>query len=1068
MWGQDKYANFRQINGLQSIKLSPESNSIRFKLRFKGFLYGYIIGDFNNWEKSEEFKLIWKPDHNDGVLRMIKDVSFGKALSAGRHEYSYILVDSEGNELKLSLSDQCFEPFYFTWYTIASGIEIKASEDHITPGFPLDLVAIKHSLHNRKEIADVLWSVLPKLDGVEIINDQLLVPPTVINEIDEIKIKCHEVSTGTIAERIFPITTKQRLGKLIHFIKMDNVYKGDNFLWNIWAYDNEKPSSVINFDGHSDFGLISECDYENIIVRKTTWGNGWNNEWSEQTPSFSLNGETQNFYVIYGDNKIYTSLKDVVTYTNPKIEYAVMDDDDKITAYLSHEPLIGTQFELYINSELQDKTVAIVKYERKQVIFTNLPAIISPQQLVEIRANNTFLPTKVTLREYLNKFYYLGNDLGVKFFAHNISLKLWAPTAFKVELLFYKDWQTPTDQYLKQFILDFDRKTGVHTAIIDRFHEHNYYLYKLYFHELDQDGKPIIKATFAVDPYATSIGLNGDKGYLVDINSVTTMSNGWLSDCRPYLAKKEDSIIYEIHLRDFSILESSGTKVEYRGKYLGLAQEGTQIGTLNMPDVQPVKTGIDSLVELGITHAHILPFFDFATVDETRLNDPYNRNWGYDPKNFNAPDGSYSVNPYDPALRIREVRTMVHALHKNGIRIVMDMVYNHMYDTRNMDNIVPGYYFRTDYLGRFTNGSGCGNELATERPMISKFIVDSILHWINNYHIDGIRFDLMELIDFATIEKVVQAVHEIDPTILVYGEPWKGGDSPLTNGTYRGRQRNRDFSIFNDIFRNAIRGNNDPGNGFVNGNQHNAEKAWAVVEGLKGSIYGLTFKPAESINYADAHDNYTLWDHIEKSQNHNLENGQYRLNLPENPFESSLVRQNLLALSIILTAQGIPFLQGGTEILRTKNGDHNSYRSGDEINAFYWQDKIRFKSVFDYVKGLIQLRKEHPAFRITDRRSIDDHVRISVVKNDSSGVIVSHLKDHVNNDSWKDIVIIYNATAIDNYPINDLLPPSGNNLWHLVVNHKYAGTNTIASYLPDEVPVMKSYSIMVLHSYVRV
>lgn len=1065
MWGQDKFGNFRQINGLQSIKPSPESNSIRFKLRFKGFLYGYVVGEFNNWEKREEYRLNWKPDYNDGVLRMIKDVAFKDKLPPGRHEYSYILIDSEGNEFKLSLSDQAFEPFYFTWFAVKSGIEIKSSEDVITVGFPLDLVAVKNSLHNRKEVVDVKWVVFPKTNTINVSEEGKLLIEDNSDQLEEIKVKCYDQHDNAVAERVYKIVNELREeDNLVHFIKMDNIYSGDNFCWDIWAFEDNKPSQVINFAGHSDFGVLASCNLANIIVRKKVWGNGWCNDWSEQTPSFKLKKTARNFYVVYGDDKVYTSLRDVVVYTNPKIEYAVMDDSDKIIAYLSHEPLIGTQFELFIDDIKQDNVIAIIKSERKQVILTNLPSAINSQQLIEIRASNTFLPAKVILRDYLNRYNYSGNDMGVRFFSHNISFKLWAPTAVKVELLLYKSWDNPHEEFNLKYNLEYDVKTGVHSTIIERKVEHSYYLYRLHFHEIDKNGKHFTRITHAVDPYATAIGLNGNIGYLIDINARATMSDGWLSDCRPYLAQKEDSIIYELHLRDFTILPESGVKEEYRGKFMGMSQSDTSVSSNNMR----VTTCVDSLVELGITHAHILPFFDFATVDESRLTDPDNRNWGYDPKNFNAPDGSYSTNPYDPSLRIKEVRSMIHNLHQKGIRVVMDMVYNHMYDTRNMDNIVPGYYFRTDSLGKYTNGSGCGNELATERPMVSKFIVDSVLHWVKSYNIDGVRFDLMELIDFDTIQKVVKALHDIDPTILVYGEPWKGGDSPLSNGTYRGRQRNRDFSIFNDIFRNAIRGNNDPGNGYVNGDPHSADKTWAVVEGLKGSIFSLTFKPSESINYVDAHDNYTLWDHIEKSQNHNLIDGKYRLGLPQQIFESSLVRQNTLAMAIILTAQGIPFIHGGAEFLRTKNGDHNSYRSNDKINAFYWHDKVKFKPVFDYIKGLIQLRREHPAFRIANRRSIEDHQHVFIAKNDRSGVIVSHFKDHVNNDPWKDIVVIYNATAIDNYPVNDLLPPIGSHqLWHLVVNHEIAGTKIIDSFLPTEVPLMKSYSIMVLYSYSR-
>lgn len=1061
MWAQDKLGNFKQINGLQSVKLSPESNSIRFKARFKGFIHSYVVGDFNDWKKLEKYRLTWMPGYNDGSLRMTKDISFDKELPIGRNEYTYILVDIEGNEFKLSLSDNHFEPFYFTWQSISTELEIKSSENYVTIGFPLDLVAVKDTPYNHKEVARVSWTVYPRLEGIEISNGRLTISTDITN-LDEIKVKCYEPETSLVVSRTFKINYQPRQTKLVHFIKMDDIYYGNDFVWNIWAYNQQKVSKVIDFAGLSDFGVVANCDLDNVIIRKKTWGDGWDNEWSEQTRSFHLDDSSNNFYIIYGDNEIYTSLKDVVTYTNPKIEYAVMNNSDKIIAYLSHEPLINTKFDLYINSIKQENVIAIVKYQRKQVIFTNLPTNISPQHLVEIRANNTFLPIKVIMHEYLNQFYYSGDDLGVKFSSDKIFMKLWAPTASKVELLLYNKSEVNHNQYLEKIDLKFDNTTGVHAVAIERSFEYNYYLYRLSFKDIDHNGLYITRVSYAVDPYASSVGLNGEKGYLVDINSHVTMVDGWLDDQRPPLINKEDSIIYELHLRDISIFPESGISARNRGKFCGLVETGTSY--TDASTLKTVTTGIDSIKELGVTHIHLLPFFDFATVDEFNLANSNSRNWGYDPKNFNAPDGSYSTNPHDPLSRIKETRAMVHGLHREGLRVVMDIVYNHMYDTVNMDAIVPGYYFRNDYLGHLTNGSGCGNELATERPMVGKFVLDSILHWINDYHLDGIRFDLMELIDFATIEKVVKQLNEIDPTILVYGEPWKAGDSPLVNGTYRGRQKDKGFSIFNDAFRDAIRGNNNPGNGFVNGDQHNSTKAWTIVEGLKGSINSLTVNPGESINYVDAHDNYTLWDQIEKSQNHSLENGQYRLNISENVFDSSLVRQNLLALGIVLTAQGIPFIHGGSEMLRTKNGDHNSYISSDEVNAFYWQDKVRFKPVFDYVKGLIQLRKEHPAFRITDRQMIKKDLNINIAKNDSSGVITTHFKNHVNNDPWRDIFIIYNATTLDDYLINDLLPLTDSNVWNIVVDHERSGTEIIDTYRSSEVLMMRSFSMLVMWS----
>ena len=390
---------------------------------------------------------------------------------------------------------------------------------------------------------------------------------------------------------------------------------------------------------------------------------------------------------------------------------------------------------------------------------------------------------------------------------------------------------------------------------------------------------------------------------------------------------------------------------------------------------------------------------------------------------------------------------MIKGFHDHGIRVVLDVVYNHMTETTNMDNIVPGYYFRTDSLGKYTNGSGCGNELATEHPMVSKFILDSIRHWINNYKIDGLRLDLMDLMDYDTMQTIVAQTQAIDPSILIYGEPWMASDSPLINRTHRGRQKGSEFSIFNDWFRDALRGNNDPGHGFINGDQHTPYTGVRVIDGLRGSIGKLIHNPRESINYVDAHDNYTLWDHIEKSQYRTTERGHYRKNLvPGNLFGSVRVRQNLLALGI--------------------NGDHNSYKSKDDINAFHWEDKVKFKPVFDYVKGLIQLRRTHPAFRMAVPEMINECLSIyTAYHNDRSGVIISHFKNHANGDSWGEIVVIYNSTAIDGYEINELLPLRvGGREWQVVVNHEQAGVKTIAKSIDGKLPPMRSHSMLVMHN----
>lgn len=1062
MWGQDQSGHLRPIKGVESIKLHPESNSIRFKLQVEGYIHAYVVGDFNNWEKIETFKLSWDMDHHDGHLKMINEVSFTNGIASGIHEYSYILVDIEGNETLISKASDTHKTFHFNWVEVIQHFAIKASENFVIPGFGLDLIAVRSLGYYHTEVIPAIWSFSPEYPGISL-NENCLFIDKNIDGIKQITVTATNQSGTLTATRTFNILNLSRTGKLIHFIKSDTVYVGADFIWDLWTYDKQGITETTDFFGSSDFGETALSQNEFVIARKKSWGLGWQNDWSEQSYLFNLDMKSDNYYIIYGDPQVYNSLSDVITRTNPRVEYAVIDEKNKVTAYLSHEPLIGITFGLYINGVKQENVDAFIRDEKKQIIFTNLPQAISPSALVEVRANHTFLPCKVTMGHYLDNFYYANHDMGIIFNDSEISLRIWAPTAKKVELLIYQDWQSATPEQC--VALNANPNDGTHHIILNRAHfEHKFYLYQLYFDDIDQNGQFYVKITQAVDPYANSLGINGDKGFLVDLNSIDTMpDNNWVNDIKPTFTHKKDAILYELHLRDFTIDPNSGVSESLRGKFAGAAMTNCQYVDNNTGNT--VSTGIDSLVELGITHVHILPMFDFSSVDETRLDDATNRNWGYDPKNYNAPEGSYATDPYNPISRIKELRAMVQGFHNKGIRVVMDVVYNHMTVTQNFDNIVPKYYFRTDHLGRFTNGSGCGNELATESPMVGKFIIDSLLHWLNDYKIDGFRFDLMELMDIKTMKKVVSTIHQIDPSILIYGEPWKGGQSPLANGTHRGCQKNEGFAIFNDFFRDAIRGGNNLGNGFSNGGQHNALNTMNVVEGLQGSINNLTLHAHESINYADAHDNYTLWDHIEKSQNHSLANGDFRKHIPQNPFESTLVRQNLLALGIVITAQGIPFIHGGAEILRTKNGDHNSYTSSDEINAFHWADKLNFKPVFDYVRGLIKLRQSHPAFRMADKDMIRRHLCIYMAhQDDRSGVIVSHFKHNANHDSWKDIVVIYNGTSIDNYTINDLLPIPDSGIWHIVVNHERSGVETIMESAHGLLPPLKSYSMMVLHS----
>ena len=425
-----------------------------------------------------------------------------------------------------------------------------------------------------------------------------------------------------------------------------------------------------------------------------------------------------------------------------------------------------------------------------------------------------------------------------------------------------------------------------------------------------------------------------------------------------------------------------------------------------------------------------MPVFDFASVDETKPSGDGNRNWGYDPENYNVPEGSYSSDPKDPKTRIKEFREMVQGFHAKGIRVVMDMVYNHMNSTDNMNNIVPDYYFRSWADGSLSNSSGCGNEIASERPMVRKFIVDSNSHWVDDYKIDGLRFDLMAILDKTTLNDVKSKVQSKDPSIIVYGEPWMAADSPLSSADQT--TKNKGIAGFNDTFRDALRGNNDASKGFINGGI-NADTSGKVQEGIKGSIDGTVDDPDLIVNYTEVHDNYNAWDQIEKSQT-SVTNGSFREGIPDNALTDWKVKQDILGIGLVLTSQGIPLFHEGSEILRTKQGDNNSYKSGDETNEIHWEDKAQYKEVFDYYKGLIQLRKDHPAFRMTSKSQIQGSQEVYTLNNGDNGLILQYLKNNANGDKWKNILVIYNGSSDSKHVT--WLPKSTTGKWNIVADEK--------------------------------
>ncbi len=489
--------------------------------------------------------------------------------------------------------------------------------------------------------------------------------------------------------------------------------------------------------------------------------------------------------------------------------------------------------------------------------------------------------------------------------------------------------------------------------------------------------------------FAKAVGVNGKRGAIVDLKD--TDPEGWADDVRPELKNPCDLVIYEMHHRDFSMDLSSGIK--NKGKFLALTE----------------PAAISHLRRLGVNAVHILPSFDFASIDESKP-DVAQYNWGYDPLNYNVPEGSYSTNAADPKARIREFKQMVQALHKAGIRVILDVVYNHTFDINgsNFQKTYPNYFFRKNAEGKYSDGSGCGNETASEKPLMRQFMKESVLYWVTEYHIDGFRFDLMGVHDIETMNEIRAAVDKIDPSIYMYGEGWSAGSCAYPQDKLAMKANARQLNgigAFSDEMRDALRGpfSDDTKGGFLAGVPGQEE---SIKFGIAGAINhpqidmtkvnysdkAWTNEPSQMVAYVSCHDDMCLTDRL-------------RASIPYIG-DDELIRLDLLAQTAVFTSQGVPFILSGEEMLRDKKGEHNSFRSPDSINRLDWNNMKRYPQVFDYYAGLISLRKQHPAFRMGSAEEIRKHLNFL---NAPAGVVAYQLKDNAGGDSWKNIIVVLNS-----------------------------------------------------------
>lgn len=583
---------------------------------------------------------------------------------------------------------------------------------------------------------------------------------------------------------------------------------------------------------------------------------------------------------------------------------------------------------------------------------------------------------------------YSESDLELTADKERANFKLWSPEAEAAKLLIY-----PTD------------RNSAHIAEIDMHRAEDglwavslsgNYIGKFYTFKIKHSGKWLDETPGI---WAKAVGTNGRRAAIIDFSE--TNPDGWAEDKGPELNNITDAVIYEMHHRDFSVDPSSG--IVNKGKFLALTENDTHNATGE-------KTGISHLKELGVTHVHILPSYDYNSVDEANLlSNQYN--WGYDPYNYNVPEGSYSTNPSDPVVRVKEMKEMIKALHDVGIGVVMDVVYNHTADNdaSNFSLTAPGYFYRHRDDGSYSDASGCGNETASERKQMSDFIVNSVKYWAKEYHIDGFRFDLMAIHDIATMNRVASELKKINPSIIIYGEGWTAGDSPLPiekRALKENVAKMDGIAVFSDDIRDAVKGHYSRAEdrGFATGKPGNEETvkigivastAHPQVDYSKGnnSKFAYASSPAQIVNYVSCHDDLTLTDKLAKS-------------MPGTTADERK-RAARLAQTIVLTSQGTPFLFAGEELFRDKKGVHNSYKSPDSINAIDWSLKHTNVDQFEYYRELIKLRKEHPAFRMTNAEQIAEHLVFD--ENMEENMISYSLIDFANGDVWREIKVIFNG-----------------------------------------------------------
>lgn len=765
-------------------------------------------------------------------------------------------------------------------------------------------------------------------------------------------------SDTTLSNSQTSIDNKDKI--IINYIRSDNNYTN----WNMWVWQDGKEGKDFSFTEINDNGaklILDSKDFNGnlgFIIKKEDWSD----KDTDDDRFFSINTEGDTEVFIVSEEKVFFyDQKDVENLSNPRVTSAILIDEKTLEVNSNSADIFSDDNlkSMVINQEdsniefISNKKITDTKYE---LTLSDTISYTSPKTLNIDGFDNVVVNLSQDLFKspsFIEEMTYTG-ELGAIYSQNETVFKLWAPFASKVEVNTYSAGfgDNNTGSYEMKPI-----GNGVFEFTLDGDNNSVYYDYSV------TNGNSTIKTH---DPYAKASGVNSIRSMVIDLDK--TNPKGWENDTHIHskdeYVPQTDAIIYELHVRDLSM--DNNSNIKNQGKFLAFTETDTKTDN-------GVSTGLSHIKELGVNYIHLLPVYDYISVDEM-TNDTFN--WGYDPVNYNVPEGSYSTDATDGAVRINEFKQMVQAIHNECIGVVMDVVYNHTAKSNDshFNLIAPDYYYRYDNNGNFSNGSGCGNEIASDREMVKQYIIDSVTYWAEEYHIDGFRFDLMGVLDIDTMNEIRTELDKINPNILIYGEGWTGGNCALPESEQAKKSNTKFFdnriACFSDDIRDALKGNvfNATDGGYVNTlGKSKAQVMFGITASTQDvkAINAWANEPTQVVTYVSAHDNYTLYDKLKISTS--------------NATEEELIAMNNLASAITLTSQGMSFIHAGEEMLRTKptssGFDENSYKSSDEVNMLDWQRKEENLQVFEYYKGLIDLRKTHDEFRYSTAKEIEENLK---------------------------------------------------------------------------------------------